>query len=335
MLTIEKPYLIFLGDTDSQFAKTASGVAHWCPEDCVGQQRLPGCAVDLGLPDLGPEAAYGAGARTLLIGIAPRGGRLPRHWLPSLVQALEAGLDIASGLHDRLTGFPELAEAAARLGRRLHDVRHPSSDLPVATGAPRSGHRALMIGTDCAVGKKFSALAIWREMKDRGMDADFVATGQTGILISGQGVALDAVPGDFIAGCAEAMTPDADPDHWFIVEGQATVLHPTFAAVTLGLLHGSQPQQLILCHEAGRREVKGLPGRRLPSLTDSLSAHLAAGRVTSPNIRGAGVSVNTAFLSEQEALDALKAAEDETGLPAADPIRFGAGPLVDALLAPN
>ncbi|MEM9839652.1 MAG: DUF1611 domain-containing protein [Pseudomonadota bacterium] len=332
--TIAKPYLLFLGDADSGYgAKTAEGLAHWRPDDCVGQTKLPGCEVDLGIPELSIEEAAERGAKTLVLGVAARGGILPPSWVTSVVCALRAGLDVASGLHDRLSSFPDIVAAAQECDRTLHDVRHPPQKLPLATGEPRSGRRVLMIGTDCAVGKKFTALAIHREMVARGIDASFRPTGQTGVLIAGEGIALDAVPGDFISGVAEALSPAAPDTHWDVVEGQATVLHPTFAAVTTGLVHGTQPEALVLCHQAGRRTVRGLDHRPLPSIQESIDAHLACARVTSPHVRAAAISIDTHLLSESDAYGALHIANQKTGLPATDPVRFGAGVLVDALLA--
>jgi len=331
---IRLPYLVFLGDADAEYgAKTAQGVVFWRPEQCVGQFRLPACEIDLGLQDMSFEEAARAGAGTVLVGIANRGGFFRDTWIEPLRQALEAGLDIASGLHQRLTSFPQLAEAARRHGRALHDVRHWSGPpLKLATGERRPGKRVLMIGTDCAVGKKFTALAVEREMKARGLKADFRGTGQTGLLIAGEGIAIDAVPADFVSGAVEQLAPANDPDHWDVIEGQASVLHPSFAAVTLGLVHGAQPDALIVCHDAGREYVRGLPGRPLPGLNETIEAHLYAARVNNRDVRAAAVSVCTHHLDEAGARAALAAAADETGLPATDPVRFGAGILVDALL---
>lgn len=333
MTRIEKPYLLFLGDADSEYgAKTAEGIRQWRPEDCVAQMRLPGCTVDLDLADMAPAEARAHGARTMILGIAARGGKIPEFWVPHLLEALDAGLDLAAGLHNRLRNIPALRERADALGRKLHDVREPPAELPLGTGIRRPGRRVLMIGTDCAVGKKFTALAVHREMVRRGINATFRATGQTGVMISGEGIALDAVPGDFISGCAEALTPAASDDHWDVIEGQATVLHPTFAAVTLGLVHGSQPDAMILCHQGRRETVRGLGTRPLPSLTATIEAHVAAARVNSPKARVVAVSVNTGGLNDGEASQAIAAAADETGLPATDPLRRGAGVLVDALI---
>ncbi|XBQ16479.1 MAG: DUF1611 domain-containing protein [Oceanicaulis sp.] len=335
---IEGPYLLFLGEAGSAEqdvgAKTAEGVYFWRPESCVGQQRLPGANLDLGLPDMTAEEGAAAGAKTLVVGVANRGGRISEAWIPYLLAALEAGMDLASGLHIKLSGIAEVRETAARLGRKLHDVRHWSGPpLPVGEGRVRPGRRVLMIGTDCAVGKNFTALAVEAELKRRGIKASFRATGQTGVLIAGEGIAIDAVPADFISGAVEMLTPPNDPDHWDVVEGQASVLHPSFAGVTTGLVHGARPDAMICCHEAGRTTVRGLPERALPSLTATIEAHLFTARVTNPACRAVGVSVNTRKLSDAEARAAIAAAEAETGLPATDPIRFGAGPLADALIA--
>ncbi|MEX1147268.1 MAG: DUF1611 domain-containing protein, partial [Sphingomonadales bacterium] len=238
-MDIKAPYLLFLGDApDELAAKTAIGVLHWRPEKCMGQFRLPGCAADLGLTDMTIAEAAAAGVRTLVIGVANAGGRIPDHWTRSIVEALDAGLDVASGLHRRLDAIPAIADAAARNGRALMDVRHPSGDLAVGTGKRRTGKRLLAVGTDCSVGKMFASLAIEAEMKARGIAVDFRATGQTGILIAGSGISVDAVVADFISGASESLSPDNDPDHWDIVEGQGSLFHPSFAGVSLGLLHG-------------------------------------------------------------------------------------------------
>lgn len=338
MRTIEGPYLLFLGEAGSAAqdvgAKTAEGVHYWRPERCVGQNRFPGHTLDLGLPDMTPAEAAEAGAKTLIIGVANRGGRLNPGWTPTLIEALEAGLDLASGLHQKLSDNQQIAETAARLGRQLHDVRHWSgAPLPVGDGVRRPGRRVLIIGTDCAVGKNYTALALEGELKRRGVKASFRATGQTGVLISGEGIAIDAVPADFVSGAVEMLCPENEPDHWDVIEGQASVLHPSFAAVTTGLVHGAQPDAMIIAHEAGREEMRGLSGRPVPGLVETIQAHLSVARVTNAGCKAVGVSLNTRKLDEEAARAALRAAGAETGLPATDPIRFGAGPLADAIQA--
>ncbi|MDB5405443.1 MAG: hypothetical protein JWL84_355 [Rhodospirillales bacterium] len=331
-MELRTPYLIFLGDAPDQLAaKTAAGVAHWRREHCIGQLRLPGCCADLGLPELTIDEAAAQGARTVLVGIANRGGTIAESWEAPLARALDLGLDLAGGLHQRLAEVPRLAALAARNGRRISDVRHPDRDFPIATGQRRRGRRLLTVGTDCSVGKMYTALAIEDEMRRRGMNAAFRATGQTGIMIAGGGVSVDAVIADFIAGAAEFLTPESDDGHWDIVEGQGSLFHPSYAGVSLGLLHGAQPEAIVLCHEPTRPHMRGLPGRELPTLADCLEANLAAGRVTSPEIRCAGISINTAGLSTSVAESLLSQTADAFGLPCVDPVRSGVAAIVDRL----
>jgi uncharacterized NAD-dependent epimerase/dehydratase family protein len=330
---IQKPYLLFVGDQDkSAYTKTAEGVRAWAPQDCAAQWRLSPAGIDLGLPDMRPAEAYKAGARSLLLGIAPIGGQLPEAWVPCLLEALEAGLDIVSGLHMRLASLPAVAAAAARLGRQLHDVRHSTRSFPVATGTLRPGKRLLTVGTDCALGKKYTAIAIARAMQARGLSADFRATGQTGIMIAGEGVAIDAVVADFIAGAAETLSPAAAPDHWDVVEGQGAIFHPAYAGVTLGLLHGSQPDALVLCHDTRRTEINGFPGHRIRPLAETMAVYLSLARVTNPAARFVGISLNTSGMPEAEALALAARLGAEHGLPMMDPMRFGVDRVVDAAL---
>ena len=332
-VVLRKPYLLFLGEeTIPLKAKTAFGLRDWAPESCVGQVRLAGGTVDLGLPELEPVGAYAAGARSLLIGVTPAGGRIPAHWAPLLLAAVQAGLDIVSGLHTPLESVPGLARAAADAGVRLVDVRRPPDDLPRATGKRRSGKRAAMVGTDCALGKKYTALALARAMQARGIDADFRATGQTGIMIAGAGIAIDAVIADFIAGAAECISPEAAPGHWDLVEGQGSLFHPAYAGVTLGLLHGSQPDALILCHDPQRRHIVSWPDYPVPGLKEAGQLYLRMARLTNPDARLAGVSLNTSALDEAAAQEALEQAERELGVPAFDPMRTPLDRAIAALL---
>ena len=337
-LELPRPYLLFLGDVqEAGFAKTAFGLRDWAPGSCIGEYTLPDARVSTGLPVLTPEAAWSQGARALVIGVANVGGVLPAGWVAALVRALEAGLDIVSGLHGPLAGVPALAEAAARLGRRLIDVRVPPARLPIATGRKRSGQRLLTVGTDCALGKKYTALALARAFGARGLAADFRATGQTGIMIAGAGIPMDAVVADFEAGAAELLSPDAAPDHWDVIEGQGSLFHPSYAGVSLGLLHGSQPDVIVVCHQPGRRHIVGLEGYSLPSLGETIAMNLALGRRTNPAIRCGGISLNTAHLDEAGRVRAFAEAGAETGLPAADPMRAGVAfeALVDGCLRPG
>lgn len=329
---IRAPYVIYLGDTTfAPLAKTGMGLAYWRPERCLGQMREAGCVADLGLAEMSVPEAVAAGAQTLVIGTALIGGQLPRAWFNRLIEAMEAGLDIASGLHEPLGKIEELARVAAATGRTIHDVRQPPGPLPIATGAPRSGRRLLAMGTDCAVGKKYTALALHREMVARGMQADFRATGQTGILIDGTGVCVDAVISDFLAGAIEAMTPAAAPDHWDVIEGQGALVHPAYAGVTLGLLHGAQPTEFVVCHEAGREELSGFPGYLTGKIEEIIALTCQLGGRVSPQIRCVGLSINTSSLSEAAARDYLERMTQAHSLPACDPVRFGVGEIVDQL----
>lgn len=328
------PCLMFLADVDRVSAKTALGVAYWRPDACVAQLRLEGCEVDLGLPDMTPGAAKAAGARSLLIGVANAGGYIPPHWEAVLIEALEAGLDLISGLHTRLASLPRVREAAERLGRRLLEAREPDPRFNVVgEGVKRGGQRLLTVGTDCAVGKMYAALAIAKELKARGVSADFRATGQTGIFIAGSGAPIDAIVSDFVAGAAEVLSPAASEDHWDIVEGQGSLFHPAYAGVSLGLLHGSQPDALVVCHDATRTAIDGLEAFPTPSLAEAIELNLRLARLTNPAVRVAGVCINTSRLSPEAAAAYLSEAAAELGVPCCDPVRTGVALIVDALLA--
>lgn len=333
MLELHPKYLIFLGGAESaDMAKTGRGLAYWARERCVGQHRLSDDAADVGLSQMSYAAAVEAGAKTLVVGITGIGGKLHESWTPSLVEAMEAGLDLAAGLHGKLNAHPVLGKAADRLGRRLIDVRTPPANIEVGTGRARRGKRVLMVGTDCALGKKFTALALHQAMLAEGAKATFRATGQTGIFIAGEGMPMDSVVADFASGAAEMLSPDNEEDHWDVIEGQGSLFHPGFAAVSLGLLHGSQPDALVICHEAGRRTLNAYPDFDIPSLSECIDLHLRMARITSPDVRAAAISLNTSKLDEAAARAALAEAEAETGLPACDPIRFGAQAMARAVL---
>jgi uncharacterized NAD-dependent epimerase/dehydratase family protein len=334
-LDLPAPYLLFLGDAvERGFAKTALGLLDWAPEKCVGELVLPGGSVTTGLARLSPAQAAAAGARALVIGIANSGGTIAPNWIPSLVEALEAGLDIVSGMHMRLGDHPQLSSVADRLGRRLFDVRVPPPGIPIATGRKRSGMRLLTVGTDCALGKKYTALAIARGFAERGVDADFRATGQTGIMIAGSGIAMDAVIADFAAGAAEILSPDADPGHWDVIEGQGSLFHPSYSGVALALLHGSQPDVVVVCHDAARAALLGYPDYKLPSVEEVIEVNVRLGSRTNGTIRCGGVTINTSTMAEGEAEALLDRESARLGLSVADPIRGGTrfGRLLDACL---
>jgi len=323
-LELPQPYLLFLGDvTESGYAKTAFGLRDWARERCVGEFSCEGATITAGLPRLTPLQAKAMGARSLVIGVANVGGVIADSWVAPLISALEAGLDIVSGMHSRLEQTPALRSAAERYQRRLIDVRVPPDQIPIAAGRKRSGKRLLAVGTDCALGKKYTALAITRAFQQRGIDVDFRATGQTGIMIAGSGIPMDAVVSDFEAGAAEMLSPDAASDHWDVIEGQGSLFHPSYAAVSLGLLHGSQPDVIVVCHEAGREYVLGHPEFALPALEETIDLNLRLGRRTNPDIRCGGVSLNTSRLSEYEAKQLIAAEAARLNMPVADPMRGG------------
>ncbi|WP_309662429.1 DUF1611 domain-containing protein [Sphingomonas sp.] len=328
---LPSPYLLFLGDTvEPGYAKTAFGLRDWARERCVGEATLPGATVTTGLDRLTPAEAHARGARSMVIGVANRGGIIPESWTASLVEALEAGLDIVAGMHSRLADIPALQALANRLGRRLIDIRTPPTIIPTGTGARRSGKRVLTVGTDCALGKKYTALVLARGLQSRGIDAQFRASGQTGIMIAGEGIPIDAVVSDFLAGAAEMLSPAAAPDHVDVIEGQGSLFHPSYAGVSLGLLHGSQPDLFVVCHDPTRAGILGYPGRPLPSIEEVIAATIELGRVTNPRIRCAGISLNTSGLTDDQAQAELDATEARTGLPTADPMR--GGPALERLL---
>jgi uncharacterized NAD-dependent epimerase/dehydratase family protein len=328
------PYLLYLGDAPDDLAiKTARGLAFWRPRWCIGQFRAPGCQAWLNLPDMTFAEARAAGANTMVVGIANAGGVMAPRTVRDVVAAIEAGLNIASGLHQRLDAHPEIASAAARTGRVLFDARRFPYNIPVGNGKQRSGRRLLTVGTDCSVGKMYTTLALEKELRHRGVKADFRATGQTGILVAGAGVPIDALVADFISGGAEWVSPARDDGGWDLIEGQGSLFHPSFAGVSLGLLHGAQPDALVLCHEPGRPHMRGLPHYPVPDLKTCLEANLQAARLTQPNVLAVGVALNTSKLTADAAADTCKAAEDILGLPCQDPVTMGVERVVDNLLS--
>ena len=330
---VTSPYLLFLGDVaDARMAKTANGIYFWAKERCLAQFRLAKCAADLGLPEMSPPEAASRGARTFVIGIAPIGGDVPDHWLPAIRSALEAGMDVASGMHVKLASLPGISALAKERNCRLIDVRRGDFNYPVGNGSKRSGKRLLTVGTDCGVGKMYAALAITSGLKSHGIAADFRATGQTGILIAGDGICIDAVVADFMAGAAEQLSPDNAPDHWDIVEGQGSLHHPSYAGVSLALLHGSQPDVLVVCHDAARKFMVGVKDYRVRSLEECMEINLAAARLVKANPRIGGVCVNTSAMSHADALEWMAKAESSLDVPVCDPVRTGVEKIVRELV---
>ena len=333
---IQAPFLLYLGhSTDPVGIKTSRGLAEFRRQDCIGEFRHDDCPLTLHLPRMSMTEGAAAGARTLVLGIANPGGTMDRNLVEDASDALRAGMHVVSGLHQRLRDVPELVAMASALGLQLIDVRDPPADLPVGTGRPRAGRRVLTVGTDCSVGKMYASLCLANGLKARGEKADFRATGQTGILVAGAGVPIDAVVADFISGAVEQLAPARDDDGWDVVEGQGSLYHPSFAGVTTGLLHGAQPEALVLCHDPARLQMRGLPERSLPGLAECMAAHLQVARLTSPNVRAAGTCLNTSSFSEEEARALCAKTAHLLGLPCTDPHRFGVEAIIDNLLCPE
>jgi uncharacterized NAD-dependent epimerase/dehydratase family protein len=280
-----------------------------------------------------PAEAAARGAGSIVIGVASPGGQIPDDWIPTLVDALRAGLDVVSGMHTRLERYPQLVEAARQSQVRLINVRHADRDWPIGTGIKRSGRRVLTVGTDCALGKKYTALAITRALKTHGVKASFRATGQTGILIAGEGVAIDAVIADFMSGVAESISPANDADHWDVVEGQGALFHPAYAGVTLALLHGTQPDAIVLCHDPSRETIEDHPNIALPTLEEAIRRYIEAGQLTNKEIRCVGIAINSSTLSDTQWLDYRNGLQSRLNLPVCDPMRGGVDPIALALLA--
>lgn len=331
---IPSPFLLYLGhNADPMGIKTSRGLAVFARAQCVGEFRHDDCPQTLGLPRMTMAEGAAAGARTLVLGIANSGGTMEEALVADSLAAIDAGMNVAAGLHQRLKDQPRLVEAARAKAVELFDVREPPQDLPVGNGRPRAGHRLLTVGTDCSAGKMYTSLALTAGLRARGIAADFRATGQTGILIAGAGVPVDAVVADFISGAIEVLAPAREDDGWDVIEGQGSLFHPSFAGVSTGLLHGAQPEAIVLCHVLGREHMRGLPGQPLPALKETLAMNLQVARLTSPAVRAVGVAVNTSTLDEGAALAACAAIGAELDLPCTDPMRFGVEPVLDRLLA--
>lgn len=327
------PYLLYLGhSSDAMGIKTSRGLAAFRRGDCVGEFRHDDCPLTLDLPRMTMAEGVAAGARTLVLGIAGAGGRLGSDLVADAALALEAGMNVAAGLHQRLRDEPWLVKLARDRDLQLFDVREPPGDLAVGNGYYRPGRRLLTVGTDCSVGKMYASLALVAGLRERGISADFRATGQTGILVAGGGVPVDAVVADFISGAIERLAPARHDEGWDVIEGQGSLFHPSFAGVSLGLLHGAQPEAIVLCHRPGREHMRGLPGRELPDLGECLERNLEAARLTSPAVRAVGICLNTSGLARDEARRLCDLTADSLGLPCTDPVAFGVAPLIDELL---
>ena len=325
---------------DPLYGKTMRGVLRYRREDVVAiLDSTRAGETEEGVPVVESVAdAIPLGPTTALVGVVTQGGRFPPEWIAILRACVEHGLDVENGLHVFLADDPVLRELAVERGVELRDLRRPPAELSTATGENLSVDATIVltVGSDCAIGKMTVSLELDLEARRRGLRSVFVPTGQTGMVIAGWGIAVDAVVADFVAGAAERLVVEGRDrgGELLWVEGQGSLLHPVYSGVALGLYHGSAPHLLVLCHEVGRTQIEGAGGgpHRIPSLRELVELHERLALPARP-ARVAAVALNTSMLGEEEARAAIAAAEDETGLPADDPVRFGAARLVDAVLA--
>jgi uncharacterized NAD-dependent epimerase/dehydratase family protein len=336
----QKRYLILAEghSGDPHYGKTARGIIRYAPDPTVAildstragetQEGIPIVAV--------VNDALCFNPTTAVVGVATQGGRFPPAWRELLQSCIAKGLDVESGLHEFISEDPELAELAERHGVELRDLRKPPAGLNVPTGENLElpAQIVLTVGSDCAIGKKTVALELDLEARRRGLASVFVPTGQTGIAIAGWGIAVDAVVSDFLAGAAERLVVEGHRrgGELLFVEGQGSLTHPAYSGVTLGLIHGSAPHAFVLCHRAGATEIEGHAGHPLPALQELVELHERIALPLRP-ARVACLAINTAGLDEAAARNSIASASEETGLPADDPVRFGSGRLLDAVLA--
>jgi uncharacterized NAD-dependent epimerase/dehydratase family protein len=333
--------LLILGEGfshDPHYGKTLRGIVRYGPDPVVAilDSRRAGESHD-GIPVVGSaEDALGYGPTVAVVGVATQGGRFPPAWRELLRACIEAGLDVESGLHEFISEDPELSRLASRRGVELRDLRKPPAGLSVPTGANLEvdAKIALTVGSDCAIGKKTVAVELDLEARRRGLESVFVPTGQTGIAIAGWGIAVDAVVADFLAGAAERLVVEGAErgGKLLFVEGQGSLIHPMYSGVTLGLVHGAAPHAFVLCHRAGQTEIEGCPGHPILPLRELVELHERIALPARP-AKVACIALNTARLEDDdEARAAIEAAAEEAGLPADDPVRFGAELLLDSVL---
>jgi uncharacterized NAD-dependent epimerase/dehydratase family protein len=336
---MKKRYLILAEGKsgDPHYGKTARGVIHYTPHAVVAMLDSTRAGETYrGVPIVATvNDALCFNPTTALVGVATQGGRFPPEWRELLRSCISKGLDVENGLHEFLADDPELSELARRHNVELRDLRRPPADLSVPTGEnlQLAAQVVLTVGSDCAIGKKTVAVELDLEARRRGLASVFVPTGQTGIAIAGWGIAVDAVVADFLAGAAERLVVEgaARGGELLFVEGQGSIVHPAYSGVTLGLVHGSAPHAYVLCHKANATVVEGYPDHPLPALPKIVELYERASLPLRP-ARVAAIALNTADLSDDDARAAVEDVQRETGLPADDPVRFGAGPLLDAVL---
>jgi uncharacterized NAD-dependent epimerase/dehydratase family protein len=322
--------------------KTAEGILRYgknpvvamVDKSCAGRDLESVIGIKHGAPIVDSiEAAAALKAEAMVIGTVNFGGILEASVRNDILVALGLGMDVVSGMHDFLADDPKIAELAKRNGRRLFDVRRPPDKLPIGSGKAlgTKARRILTVGTDASIGKMTTSMELFKEAEKRGLSTKFIATGQTGIMICGEGICIDRVIGDFMAGAVEQMVLEADHGHdYLIIEGQGSIGHPGFSGVTLALIHGACPHSMVLCHNATRKVMRNF-SYPMPTLPDSIFAYEHAASLISPS-KVLAIAMDTRGLSEAEARIAIAEATELTGLPANDPVRFGAANILDAVL---
>lgn len=323
MINTDK-YVLYIGKSiDILDIKTATGFFYWRKDDCLGEVALPGCTVSTGLPTMNLMEAWEKGARKLIFGIALPGGVFQPHDIPILTEALSIGYTIVSGAHSKLADIPDIRNHQAFRADKILELRNAGAQV-VGNGEKRAGKRLLTVGTDCCVGKMFTALSIHAALQKRGISSTFRATGQTGLMIAESGICADAIISDFLVGNIEQLSPENNFDHWDIIEGQASLFTPVGAEVSVALLQGSQPDALVVCHEWGRKIMDGTKSYIIPQLHTVIDLNLTFARMTNPKAKVIGVSMNTRLAAHSDVERICKETEDILGVPCVDVVRHGA-----------
>jgi uncharacterized NAD-dependent epimerase/dehydratase family protein len=331
-MSYPEKYVLYIGDAnDILDIKTANGFCFWRKEDCVGEIALPGCTVTTGLPKMSIAEAKKHGATRFVMGITTHGGRLGHADIPAVQEALALGYLVISGLHLKLGDIDAIRNHPAYRADRVAELRHNAENV-IATGTKRKGRRLLTVGTDCCVGKMYTTLALEKELKKRGVACTFRATGQTGMMIAGGGVCVDAVVSDFAAGSVERLCPENDPEHWDLIEGQGSLYHPAYAGVSLSLLHGAQPDAIVVCHEWGRKIMDGTRDFHVPSLREAIDLNLLCARMVNPSAKVVAISMNTRHVADlATARRICDETEEELGLPCMDVVRHGVSAMISGI----
>jgi len=319
-------YALYIGRADDILdIKTANGFSYWRKDDCVAEITFTGNMVSTGQPVMTLKEAWDKGARKLILGIATPGGKINQEDFAPICDALGIGYTIVSGLHMKLAEIPAILNHPDYKAEKVIELRNGGKKI-MATGEKRQGNRLLTVGTDCCVGKMFTALSIHAGLQQRGIKSTFRATGQTGMMIAESGICADAIINDFLPGNIEELSPSNDSDHWDIIEGQGSLFNPV--AVCIELLHASQPDALVVCHEWGRKIMDGTRNHPMPQLQEVIDLNLTFARMTNPHAKVIGISMNTRRTDKKTAELICRETEDLYGLPCEDIVRHGSDRLL-------